>query len=162
MMRTAAIFALLMGMTAPAAAQTITFHTTGSYQNVRAVIVGTASGGFVSLEPGTILSSRNPHEQDLALGAPIEADLEPGERREIVVPTFCLHSDRSPPASGQTMHVVGRVDSDVLRVIYDANANASGVHQSAIWALRSGSEPHGDARTLLDRLRLRVKPRRRT
>lgn len=154
------VLSVLLLAAAPAAAQSITFHSTGSYQNVRAVIVGDEDGGFVDVQAGTILASINPDEQNLTILSTIEADLEPNERREITISTFCLHEDRREPRAGQTMEIIGRVDRDVLAVVLDANGRAGGGHQDAVWGLRSGHEPHSPRGVaVLRRLGLSVKRR---
>jgi hypothetical protein len=158
MLRATAIV-LALSSAAPVSAQSVTFHTTGGYRSVRAILTAGENGGFVDLEPGMILSSRNPDEQDLTLGSGVEADLAPGEVREVELPTFCLHYHRNPPARGQTMSVVGRVDRDIMSVIFDARGRARGAHQSAIWALREGTPAQDEAAMILARLRLAVKLR---
>lgn len=155
----ASMFLLALAAAAPAAAQSITFHTTGSYQNVRAVIVGSETGGFVDIQAGTILASINPDEQNLTILGGVEADLEPNERREIILETFCLHPDRDTPRIGQTMAIIGRVDREVMAVVFDARGRAGHGHQAAVWALRSGNPPpRGEGAAVLRRLRLTVKP----
>ena len=99
-------------------------------------------------------------EQNLAILQTIEADLEPNERREITLSTFCLHEDRREPRAGQQMTIIGRVDRDVMTVVLDAHGRANGTHQQAVWGLRSGHEPHSaEGVAVLRRLGLAVKRR---
>jgi hypothetical protein len=157
----ASVLLLTLAMAAPAAAEsTVEFVSTGNYQNVRAVIVADAEGGFVDIQAGMILASINPDEQNLAVLQTIEADLAPNERRELTLSTFCLHDDRGEPRAGQVMTPVGRVDRDVLMVVLDARGRANPAHQQAVWGLRSGHEPYSpDGVAVLRRLGLAVKTR---
>lgn len=99
----------------------------------------------VSFEPGRILSSDDPGEQDLLLVDERELQLFPGDIKEIGLAAFCAQSSNNSPAMGST-YSPGRVDSgDVVALakFLDDNAFPANATQHAIWAFTNGHDVIG-------------------
>lgn len=117
----------------------VAFAGTGGYQEqcVNATIKNLSGEAMsISFEPGRILNSHDPKEQDLLLVERTEVQLLPGDNKLVPLRGFCAQSTNNSPSAGSA-YGAGRVDTGHVKLLAEFLAESNfptNATQHAIWA----------------------------
>ncbi len=112
----------------------------------------------IHADPGNILPSKNPSEQDLGTGAPFDLDVHKGHHAHVDgMVTYCIDRFRHSPTKGNVFDVLGPAaalgpdGAALARVLTAAAGFAPGPlkdtpgAQSAVWRVSDNLDPNSDA-----------------
>ena len=96
--------------------------TADGHANVIVAIKAAPEGGRVNIPIGAVFTVGGSDYQDVALGQPLQMDLEPGQRVELTLVAYCINRYRPAAPFGTPMRDAGMAPPNVTALLLERSS----------------------------------------